>query len=217
MLALVAFLAPVDGSAAIITYSDRSLFPDNDYVDWAQFGPDLTVVPNNSVATAAFFGTTVTVSTDTATAMERRDQGTGWAGNFAAGDALLWTRNVDNAKLILDFSQNVWGGGAQIQADLYGSFTGTLEAYDAGNNLLGSFNLAGNSTAAGDNSAIFMGIFSTDADVRRLVFFTNNAKQDFAINQLEFLECVTVVPLPGTLLLLGSGLASLAWLRRRQK
>ncbi len=215
ILAVVGLLAPMHGSATIITYTDRGSFPDNNYVDWAQFGAEFTVVPNNSVATAAFFGTTVTVSTSTGTAMEQRKQGSGWTGNFARGDAVLWTRNVNNL-LILDFSHNVWGGGAQIQRNLFGPFTGTLAAYDGGNNLLGSFDLAGYSDPYTNNTAIFMGIFSTGADVRRLVFSVDNGTGDFAINKLEFLEC-TVVPLPGTLFLLGSGLLSLARLRRRQR
>lgn len=202
------------GFGAIINFSDQALFPDNNYVDWSQFGPPFSGVASGSVATAAFFGTTVTVSTDTSTPMLRRNQGAGWNGNFAPGDALIHSQ-LDNDRIILDFSRDIWGGGAQFQRNNVGSFTGTLEAYDAGLNLLGSFNLAGNSHSGADNSAIFLGIFSTDNDVRRLVFFVDNATRNFAMNQVEFLQCFSPAPIPGTLVLLGSGLLGLARIRRR--
>jgi hypothetical protein len=212
-LALVGIMVPGQGFGAIINFSDQGQFPDNNYVDWSQFGPAFTVVPNGSVANADFFGTTVTVAKSSGSVMQRLDEGTGWNGNFAPGDALLWS--ISSAKIILDFSHNIWGGGAQLQRNNVGSFTGTLEAYDAGLNLLGSFNLAGNSQSGADNSAIFMGIFSTNNDIRRLVFFVDNATKNFAMNQVEFLQCFCPAPIPGTLVLLGSGLLCLTRLQRR--
>ncbi len=215
ILALLGVMAPMPSDAALITFTDRATFPDNNSVDWGQLGADGTVVPSGTVANAALFGLTVTVSTSTATALERRDQGVGWAGNFAPGDKLIWTRNVNNAAMVLDFSKPIFGGGAQIQRDMYGAFTGTLAAYGTGLNLLGSFNLAGNSNGNADNSAIFMGIISTDANIRRLVFSVDNVTQDFAINKLEVLQCPGV-PVPGSVLLLGSGLLPLLAIRRRK-
>jgi hypothetical protein len=73
---------------------------------------------------------------------ERRDQGSDWLGNFAPGDHLIWTRDVAGA-MVIDFAVPVLGAGAQIQRDAYGTFTGTIQAYDTLGNLLGSFNLTG--------------------------------------------------------------------------
>lgn len=215
VLAAALFLAPAPASALIITYTDRTSFPDNNSVDWAVLGPSGTIVPSGTSVNAALFGTVVTVAHSAGVDLGRLDQGSGWSGDFAPGDALLWTRNVAG-DLILDFSVNIWGGGAQIQRDAFGAFTGTLSAYDSGLNLLGSFSLAGNSTSNADNSAMFMGIFSTDSNIRRLVFSVDSGAEDFAINYFEFLQCPTTpIPIPAAVWLLGSGLLALVGIRRK--
>jgi hypothetical protein len=202
--------------ASIITYNDRGLFPDNNSVGWAQLGAVESAVTSGTVANAANFGTVVTVSSGDGSALKRHTQVFySWVGNFAAGDELIAHTENRYTTLIFDFSTNISGGGAQIQTALYGSFTGHLYAYDAGLNLLGTYNLAGNSNDHADNSAIFMGIYSTENDIRRLVFSADGTGGlGLAINQLEFYQAV---PIPGALWLLGSGLIGLVGMRRFRK
>jgi len=111
------------------------------------------------------------------------------------------------------------GAGAQIQRDLLGSFTGTIEAYDSGNVLLGSFNLKGESNHGADNSAIFMGILSDSTDIKKIVYRTDGGAQDFAINQLDLVPGTEkhVIPEPATMTLMGAGLLGLLAARRRKK
>jgi hypothetical protein len=201
--------------ASIITYNDRGLFPDNNSVGWAQLGAVESSVTSGTAANAANFGTVVTVSSGDGSALKRHTQVFySWDGNFAPGDELIEVNN-GYTTLILDFSTNISGGGAQIQTGVYGSFTGHLYAYDAGLNLLGTYSLAGDSNNLANNSAIFMGIYSTENDIRRLVFSADGTSGlGFAINQLEFYQAV---PIPGALWLLGSGLIGLVGMRRFRK
>lgn len=104
------------------------------------------------------------------------------------------------------FNTPVRGAGAQIQRNLYGPFTGTIEAYDTANTLLGSFNLAGNSNGNNDGSAIFLGVLDTSATIKKLVFNVDNGTADFAINQLDLVtQGGPVIPEPGTLVLMSIG------------
>jgi hypothetical protein len=145
--------------------------------------------------------------------------GLGWNGNFAPGDGVLWT-NGSNGALIVDFPVPIFGAGAQIQADQFGTFTGTVSAYDKLGNLLVTYSLAGNSNANGDNSAIYLGILDSNSQISRMVFDiadTIDLPHDLAINQLDFLVCpgaVNSVPIPGAAMLLGSGLLALVMLRK---
>ncbi len=78
-------------------------------------------------------------------------QNSGWSGNFAPGTALLWTASA-GPDITLTFAQPVYGAGAQIQADYFGAFTAEVIV-----NGTQHFTETGNSTSAGDNSAIFIG------------------------------------------------------------
>ncbi len=199
-------LALMTSAHAISFVTSRPALGGNDYVDWGVLGPSYTVVTNPFTITSNG-GLGMTVSKPTG-AFERRDQGVspflGWAGNFAPGDRLLWTRN-ELGPIEIVFDSPVLGAGAQIQSDNYGSFTAEIAAYDAMNNLLGSFTLAGNSTSAGDNSAIFLGVLESNAVIKKVTF--NVLQDDFAINRLDLVTQSggPVIPEPGTMLLMSIG------------
>jgi hypothetical protein len=152
--------------------------------------------------------------------MERLDQGSGWAGNFTPGDHLVWNeggQGQTNIDIGILFNSGVFGGGAQIQADFFGAFVATLTAYDTVGNVIGVVSMNGNSTSAGDGSAIFIGFQSSSANVGFLNF---NVVDIFGGDSLA-IDTLTIytngtTPEPASLLLLGSGLVgALAYGRRR--
>ena len=144
----------------------------------------------------------------------------GWSGNFTTGDHLLWNEGgfqqtgIDIGVLFNNLSA---GGGAQIQADFFGSFVATLTAFDNGGNVIGSTVMNGNSNSNGDGSAIFLSFQSNSANVSFLNFNVVDAfgGDSMAIDTLTVYSNGTV-PEPTSLLLLGSGLVgAVAYGRRR--
>lgn len=153
---------------------------------------------------------------------ERRDQDNGWAGNFASGEKLLWTRG-SNGPITLDFGSTLLSrGGAKIQADFFGDFTAKIEALDSGGNVLATFTEDGTSNDNGDDSAIFIGIKSDDVNISKIrlgiTSSVEGADQDLAIDRFDFSTTTSAVPEPASLTMLGIGAVSLmgyGWRRRK--
>jgi hypothetical protein len=177
-------------------------------------GPSFTVLADPFALLSDGGTVTATVANPGAGGLERRNQGSGWAGNFAPGDELVWTQN-EAGPLDITFSGGVFGAGAQIQRDAFGAFTATIDVYDTFGVFLVSYSLAGLSSSAGDNSAIFLGVLDTSASIGRIVYSVDMGTQDFAINQLDIVNAA--VPEPGTLVLVGAGLLGLAINARRRR
>ncbi|GIV16097.1 MAG: hypothetical protein KatS3mg022_1532 [Armatimonadota bacterium] len=203
---VVALAVVAMSSAHALTFiTNRTALGGNDYVDWGVLGATYTVV-SNPVSLNSNGGLPLTVSKPTSGSFERLDQGSGWWGNFAQGDHLLWTL-YEVGPMVIEFASPVIGAGAQIQRNWYGAFTGTIMAYDAANNLLGSFSLAGLSNGNSDNSAIFLGVLDSSAVIKKVVFDVDNTTGDFAINRLDLVTQggAPVIPEPGTMLLMSIG------------
>ena len=162
--------------------TDRASLGGIDFVDWSGFGPDFTTVPSGSTINSNM-GLTVTVSMPSGD-FERRDQGTGWGGNFAPGDPLLWTAN-NPGPMEIAFATPVAAAGAQIQRDSFGTFTAEIQVFDASDMMIASFSVPGDSTSDGDNSAIFLGVQDTSATIARIEYNVDSTSADFAINQLD--------------------------------
>jgi hypothetical protein len=218
---LGATAARSEAGFALVT-SSAALSP-NDNINWAVLGPNFSAVPNPFAINST--GGVATNVSQVAFPFQRRDQGGGWAGNFGNGEALLWTGGTGNGPITIDFANTstVTGAGAQIQSDFFGPFTAVVEALDASGTVLATFNLSGNSTANGDDSAIFIGILATGGDSFdkfRIGVPNTLGPQDFAIGQLELKVGADINPIPappaGILFAIGAvGLAGGRALRRR--
>jgi hypothetical protein len=196
----------VSEAHAITFVTDRSALGADDSVDWSSLGADYTSVPAPfSVTSANGLDVTVNIPDNL---VERRTQGSGWAGNFATGDALLWTKGGPGP-LSLAFYSPVSGVGTQIQSNASGSFTAIIEAFNSSNISLGSFSLNGNGSSNGDNSAIFIGLLNTSNNIAKVTFnISGSSLPDFAINQLS-LKTSTPIPTPALLPgLIGMGAAA---------
>jgi len=197
-----------------------------DFFDWGDnYGLSLSPVPNGSIATSNG-GVNAEVNFATGGNGLRADQGNGWTGNFSPGDELLLTENIFdgltfNGPLSFLFDTALSGVGANIQTNFFGDFTALLEAFDGGNTLIGSYSKPGNSTGDGDGSAIFIGLGNIPG-IESVIFSITACSEHcegFAINQLDIVlgdGGPAPIPEPGTLLLLGTGLAGLARFRKKK-
>lgn len=202
-LLLATILIPVAAQAVPSLIVTRAGLGANDFIDWGVLGVPGTTVndPFNILSNSGAVTATVTNPTGN---FFRFNQNNGWNGNFAPGDALLFT-NFTAGPIDINFNIPVFGAGAQIQQNTFGAFTGTIDIFAADDTtLLASFSLPGNSNSAGDNSAIFLGGLDTSATIGRIVLDIAGTN-DFAINRLS-LVTTAAVPEPSTLLLLVAGL-----------
>ena len=199
--------------------SSRLGLSGSDSLLMSAFGPSGTTLASGTSANTANLNT-VTVTDSGSFGFSVLQQNDQWSGNFANGDFLLWTGNIntldfDTVPVTLTFGSAVAGVGLQIQPDTFGgSFTASIAAFNASNVNIGSFTSTGFSTSAGDNSALFLGVLSSAADIKKITInITSPAGVDFAFNELTFAD----VPEPASTSLFLLGAAILPALSRRRR
>lgn len=203
-LGLLLLAAPRTVSAQTVLVTSRAALGAGDHIDWGVLGGPVSNFPSNPFVVNSAMGNMTTVSKPSAGSFKAVEQDFNWFGNFAVGAQAIYTQS--GATMTLTFAQPVLGVGAQIQPNLtqFGGypFTGTIEAFDSVGTLLGSFSRPGSSSANGDNSAIFIGVRSTDANIKEVRFGVPGFSA-FAINRVDI-----ATPEPGALAILPGVLAA---------
>ena len=194
--------------ATVILTNSRAAIGPGFTVGWGAPGPDLTSLGST------FTQGSVTVSGASDFTIF---SGETFNADFFATDWILSLYDLNSGPLAgifsIAFASAVSSVGAQLQASMFGAFTGTISAFDASNGLLGAFNVAGTNGGNGNGSAVFAGIISDSVNISRIQFagFGEGA----GINQLSA-STTASVPEPGVLLLLVGPLALLVATRRRR-
>ncbi len=220
VVALAALAAtPGTAAASVVQYGSRAGFDTLGAfipVDWGVFGPAGAVISTPDFRTVD--GLTIGVGSSQGV-LARHDEGIDFVGDFAPGDHLLTDAGSKSDSFIVSFGTPVRGFGTQIDPHyMTGLFSGVVDVFSAANALLYAAAFSGNATAAQDNSAPFVGVLSSLADISYAVFWINQPNPmlppqsgALAINRLD----VIAIPEPTSLALSLAGLLGLAALRRR--
>ncbi|MDZ8185480.1 MAG: hypothetical protein RMX96_11570 [Nostoc sp. ChiSLP02] len=227
--------------AATFLASDRATFGGNDELNWVSLGkvfnpaaPDFSAFLGNSFSATSqgSLGLNVNIASTnnsfiTPPFVFQTLPRPGIPTNFANGDYVLFGGIDQRAfgpnpsfpapgnggPLTITFDRPVFGAGTQIAVDDRPTFDIFVSAYDSANNLLNTFSTKGTSSLLLDNSALFVGVRSDEANISRLVFSTSFPQQGLAINKISIIG----VPEPTyTLAILVFGISSVV-LKVRQR
>ena len=202
-------LAAGSANAAVVAVNSAGALSPNDSINWTQLGSAFTTVASPANVTSDLGSSAVVL--DSSGDMMRLDQGSGWAGNFAPGEALLWNQSAGT--LTINFASAVKGVGAKIQRDAYGDFVAGILVNGGA---LGSFSFNGTGSGAGDDSTAFAGVLSDAYDITSITFTMDGGAPSFAIGKLVLGANANAVPEPATWALLISGFGMIGFAARRR-
>lgn len=216
MTALAA-LATVASAGVITQVGSRAGLGANDSVVWGASGDDGTF-PATPYTVLSGGGLSVSATGPNGLAIFENGGGNGYSGNFSTGDILL-TSGLASGPITIDFATAVRGVGFDISSLNFGSFTGTMQFYGAGNVLFGSASVNGTSGDTQDGSAPFLGGTSSLRDIVRVVLLMSGAGDELTINQGSLLTSDVPsgdIPEPATVALVSAALAGCLAVRRRR-
>ena len=208
ILAVAACTAVADNFAQVFTAPTGV-----DTIDWSQLGPAFNTVSSPASWTSNL-GAPGTAS-DSGT-LEQVDEGNGWTGTFNLNDHLLWNQDNGNA-IDIHFSSPISLGGAQIQNDFSGNFTGYIQAIGSFGTSQ-KFQISGNNTQAEDGSAPFIGIQDlSGGNITDLLFTTDSAVNGGTnFTAIDTVLLGSAVPEPGSFAVVGLLFLILAATFRKQ-
>lgn len=212
---LLALAMPASASQVLL----RADLHGTDFIDWGvALGRDgSTFAGPKAITTHVGLDAEVDVVDGLLT---RQNQGTSWFGNFAPGARLLSAGKVfPEGPISITFVDGLSAIGAQIETRAYSppDFDGVIAVYDQFSHLLETYTRKGHSVNFADDSAIFLGVARSTADIFRVDFNIGVPFFEFSINQVDLIAGVATPPLPepSGLSLLGLALLGVALLRRR--
>ena len=194
----------------------------NDTVDWCQFGCTGAAFPSPSAFTSALGNTGVVGNVGTLQPWYNLEDPNSWNGNFPPGMGLVYNGAAFGntpTGIATQLDEGVYGVGAWIQANFYGSFTATITLFDSSDQVIGTYSANGVANPGAPPLTLFIGALDTSADVWAAQFDVSNTAgggEDFAIGTLGLATTPAQgTPEPSTLMLLGSAIGFVGVIRRK--
>jgi hypothetical protein len=179
----------ITSGSGLTQISSRAALAGNDYLDWGQLGAESYDGVTQPISATTNLSESVTVTADGD--LFRFDEAGQWDGNFADGDALLLQDGLGENipyPITLEFAAAITAVGAQIQNNLWGSFTAKIEVFN-GTTSLGAYTASGSSSATTPPAAVFIGLRSSSANITKAQISVTATPDDllgqFAINRVE--------------------------------
>ncbi len=207
LLTAIVMISGLAASATPIQIFSRDALNANDFVDWGQLPPPITILGEDVWVSS--HNALMPVHASSSHELYSDQQGNPWAGNFSPGDALIGTGQFFPAAPIeITFDKPVRGLATQVGYNIISEdsfpFTAYLKLFDPNGALLGSFTADGNMNNHADNSAVVLGAIDTEASIARVELFASAEcapgafQNSFTINRLDLLidvpEPTTLIP-----------------------
>ena len=220
VLALLLCLSSSYADAGTILVGVETSIHDDGQLEWRDVLPSISDVLGGAVP--GIPGLIIEGHTSGSFPFEHLNPGF-WNGHFSADEPVMWTAG---GPMTFSFNAGITGFGVQLEANTFGAFTARIEAFGANNNLLADFTVPGyfnpDPASLFDDSAVFIGVLSTEADIRRIVLSVpaveNFSPNSFGINDPRIQAApITPVPEPGSMAVLGFGVSGLLVCGRRRR